>query len=185
MCKYCFFPSHWIKNLGRDWMDVIRCFSTCSTNIDKMSIRPYGFVCQSYKEARTEHFFAHKSYLWKGKEQPKGKRKWKLEFPSTLLIHILLFPTMKACDELLQFHKSLCSLEGSITHLWSLSVTILTHSDQESIRLPVINCKSVTAMPSDTTLNKSSTAWCFSHSFIIKTGSQREKFSPIEFLHHK
>lgn len=64
----------------------------------------------------------------------------------------------------------------SITHLWSLSVTIVTHSDQESIWLSVINCRSVIALQSDIALNKSSTAWCLSHSYITDIGPEWGKF---------
>lgn len=64
----------------------------------------------------------------------------------------------------------------SITHLWSLSVTIVMYSDQESEILSVINCKSVITMPGDTTLNKYSTAWCLAHSFITDTVSLRGGF---------
>lgn len=50
------------------------------------------------------------------------------------------------------------------------------HSDQESKTLSVINYKSVIAMPSGTTLNKSPTAWRLSCGSIADTVPRWGKF---------
>lgn len=71
----------------------------------------------------------------------------------------------------------------SITHLWSLSVTIARHFDQKYKTVSVINCKSVIAMPSDTTLNKSSTARRLSWRSISGVVSWWGRFYRVDALY--